>query len=210
MCGEFLPGVPYPAFGHPAFGHCRSARPCALLASCLGSRGRPLPGEGIGDQPDRWRRLCRAAEPFVASVGRRELSAKRVTAKAAKAAASATLQRLAETYPDAHCELVHKNAFELLCATVLSAQTTDVAVNKITPALFAAYPTAEAMAKAEPAALEPLLSTIGMFRQKSKNLVGLDNLEAARHVTVASFFFPEDQHRMMHEFFPSVLEHGRG
>jgi len=89
--------------------------------------------------------------------------------------------QLRRTHPDAHCELDHKNPFELLCATVLSAQTTDVAVNKLTPALFARYPDARTMAKAEPVELEPLLSTIGMFRQKSKNLVGLARALVAEH-----------------------------
>ncbi len=85
-----------------------------------------------------------------------------------------TLARLAKIHPDAHCELVHGNPFELIVATVLSAQTTDVAVNKVTPALFAKYPTAAKLAKADPVKdVEPLLSTLGMFRQKSKNIVGL-------------------------------------
>ncbi len=94
--------------------------------------------------------------------------------KAEKSARARTvLARLRALHPDAHCELNHDGPFQLLCATVLSAQTTDVAVNKATPALFAAYPDARAMAAAEPAELEPLLSTLGMYRQKSKNLVNL-------------------------------------
>ncbi|MFO0678887.1 MAG: endonuclease III [Polyangiaceae bacterium] len=83
------------------------------------------------------------------------------------------LARLRVIHPDAHCELTHRNAFELLVATVLSAQTTDVAVNKATPGLFARFPTAESLAAADPKDVEPLISTIGMFRQKSKNVVGL-------------------------------------
>ena len=99
----------------------------------------------------------------------------------AKIPAPEMLERLAAIHPDAHCELVHKSAFELLCATVLSAQTTDVAVNKLTPALFAKYPDAKAMARATPAELEPMLSTIGMFRQKSKSLAGLARGLVERH-----------------------------
>jgi endonuclease-3 len=92
------------------------------------------------------------------------------------------LARLAKLHPDAHCELDHRNPFELLVATVLSAQTTDVAVNKATPALFATYPDARALAKADPARdVEPLLSTLGMFRQKSKNIVGLAKKLVADH-----------------------------
>ncbi len=95
--------------------------------------------------------------------------AKRVTPEVARAA----WDKLREQHPDAHCELTHANAFQLLCATVLSAQTTDVAVNKATPALFAKYPTAKVMAAAEPLDLEPLVSTLGFFRMKAKSLVGL-------------------------------------
>jgi len=81
--------------------------------------------------------------------------------------------RLSARHPDAHCELDHANVFQLLVATVLSAQTTDVAVNRITPALFARYPDPEALAEAELAEVEGLLNTIGMFRQKARNIVGL-------------------------------------
>jgi len=96
--------------------------------------------------------------------------------------AKRTLARLAKLHPDAHCELDHRNPFELLVATVLSAQTTDVAVTKATPALFATYPDARALAKADPARdVEPLLSTLGMFRQKSKNIVGLAKKLVADH-----------------------------
>jgi endonuclease-3 len=84
-----------------------------------------------------------------------------------------TFSRLAALHPEAHCELDHKNEFELLCAVVLSAQTTDVAVNKLSPALFARFPTAAALAKAEPAEVEGLINTIGMYRQKTKSLLGL-------------------------------------
>jgi endonuclease-3 len=63
-----------------------------------------------------------------------------------KASPLEILNELRKAHPDAHCELVHENAYQLLVATVLSAQTTDVAVNKATPALFAAYPTPEALA----------------------------------------------------------------
>lgn len=99
----------------------------------------------------------------------------------ARARAPETLARLVTIHPDAHCELDHASAFQLLVATVLSAQTTDVAVNKATPGLFAKYPDARALAKATPAQVEPLVSRIGMFRQKSKNIVGLAKLLVERH-----------------------------
>jgi endonuclease-3 len=92
-----------------------------------------------------------------------------------------TLDRLHAMHPDAHCELDHENAFQLLCATVLSAQTTDVNVNKATPKLFAEYPNAKALAKAEQLDVEPLVSTLGFFRQKSKSLIGLAKAIVEKH-----------------------------
>jgi endonuclease-3 len=82
---------------------------------------------------------------------------------------------------DAHCELDHRNAFELLVATVLSAQSTDVMVNKITPELFRRWPGPAELAAADPAQVEKVLSRIGMFRQKTKNVVGLSKLLVERH-----------------------------
>jgi endonuclease-3 len=77
---------------------------------------------------------------------------------------------LGDTYPDAHCELDFTTPLELLVATVLSAQSTDQRVNKVTPALFAAYPTAAAYAGADLATLEALITPAGFFRQKAKTL----------------------------------------
>jgi endonuclease-3 len=84
-------------------------------------------------------------------------------------------------HPDAHCELDHDGAFQLLCATVLSAQTTDVNVNKATPRLFARYPDARALAKAEPLEVEPYIASLGFFRMKAKSLVGLARALCERH-----------------------------
>lgn len=106
---------------------------------------------------------------------------KTAAAKATKARASRkpmappvpTLERLRSIHPDAHCELDHDGPFQLLVATVLSAQTTDVNVNKATPKLFATYPTPADLAKADPLDVEPLVSTLGFFRMKAKNIVGL-------------------------------------
>jgi len=82
-------------------------------------------------------------------------------------------RELAEVYPYAHPELDFRNPFELLVATVLSAQTTDLRVNQTTPALFAAYPTPEDMAAAVPEELEELIRPTGFFRAKAKSLLGL-------------------------------------
>jgi endonuclease-3 len=87
--------------------------------------------------------------------------------------APGTFQALRKAHPDAHCELEHGSPFELIVATVLSAQSTDVAVNRITPDLFKRWPDAAALAKAPPPAVEKALASIGMFRQKAKNIIGL-------------------------------------
>lgn len=90
-----------------------------------------------------------------------------------QAIASAVLERLLVEYPDAHCELDFHNAFELLCATILSAQCTDVRVNMVTPALFAKYPNAEALSHAVLSDVEEIIRSTGFFRAKAKSLVGM-------------------------------------
>ena len=80
---------------------------------------------------------------------------------------------LAETYPDAHIELDFQNPFQLLVATVLSAQTTDKRVNLTTPALFAKYPTPDDLAAANPEDVEEILKPTGFFRAKTKSVMGL-------------------------------------
>lgn len=88
---------------------------------------------------------------------------------------------LAETYPDAGCELDFTDPFELLVATVLSAQTTDRRVNAVTPALFAAYPDAFALAGAERAAVEELIRPTGFFRAKTESILKLSAALVERH-----------------------------
>ena len=98
-----------------------------------------------------------------------KLLATTVTSKK-KAPLEQTISLLKRYYPDAHCALDHKNPFELLVATVLSAQCTDERVNMVTPALFRKYPTPEAMAKAPLGTLETLVRSTGFFKNKAKNL----------------------------------------
>ncbi|WP_368730813.1 endonuclease III, partial [Sedimentibacter sp. B4] len=74
-------------------------------------------------------------------------------------------------YPDAHCELDHANPLQLLVATVLSAQSTDRRVNTVTPVLFARYPDAAALAAADRAELEELITPTGFFRAKTESLL---------------------------------------
>jgi len=91
------------------------------------------------------------------------------------------LKRLDQLYPDVTCALTHSSAWELLVATILSAQSTDVNVNRVTPELFRKYPTVEAFAALTPEQLEPDVRSTGFFRNKSKSVVG-----AARKI-VAEF-----------------------
>jgi endonuclease III len=93
--------------------------------------------------------------------------------RGAKARAEEVRARLAREYPGAECALVHRNPFELLAATILSAQTTDENVNKVTPALFGKYPTASDLAHADPADVEQLVFATGFYRSKTKNLLGM-------------------------------------
>ena len=103
------------------------------------------------------------------------------TEAARRALAAVVWERLVAEYPDAHCELDHRNAFELLCATILSAQCTDARVNLVTPALFARYPDAAALAVAEPADVEALVRSTGFFRAKARALVGMAQALVAEH-----------------------------
>jgi endonuclease III len=83
------------------------------------------------------------------------------------------IERLSEQYPDADTELHYSNAYELLVATILSAQSTDARVNLVTPALFERYPTPEALARATQEELEPQIVSTGFFRQKARALIGM-------------------------------------
>ncbi len=96
-------------------------------------------------------------------------------------AAPSTFERLRAAHPDAHCELDHQNPFQLIVATVLSAQATDVIVNKVTPELFAKYPDPRSLAAADPSVVEKIIGRLGMFRQKTKNLIGLAQKLVADH-----------------------------
>lgn len=80
---------------------------------------------------------------------------------------------LAETYPDAHCELDFENPYQLLVATILSAQTTDRRVNQVTPALFAKFPTPADLAEANPEDVETIVASTGFYRNKTKSIIGM-------------------------------------
>jgi len=82
------------------------------------------------------------------------------------------LKKLDEAYPNATCELRHENAFQLLIATILSAQCTDAVVNTVTPVLFAKYPAPKDLAYADPSEIEQLIRPTGFFRNKTKSIIG--------------------------------------
>jgi endonuclease-3 len=88
---------------------------------------------------------------------------------------------LAEKWPDAHVELDHANAYQLVVATILSAQSTDKMINTITPALFAKYPDPASLARANPAELEQMIFRSGFYRNKAKSLIGMAKTVVENH-----------------------------
>jgi endonuclease-3 len=94
--------------------------------------------------------------------------------------AARVLQQLRAQNPDAHCALMHRSPYELLVATILSAQCTDERVNQVTPTVFERWPTPAALARAEPRDVEAVIRSTGFFRNKTKSLLGAaQRLEAA-------------------------------
>jgi endonuclease-3 len=120
------------------------------------------------------------AKPSAALAGKRPPKAlsKR---RGAAAQAAKTYAKLRQRHPDAHCELNHETAFQLIVATVLSAQSTDVMVNKITPELFTRWSSPQRLAAADASEVEQVLARIGMYRQKTKNVIGLAKRLLAEH-----------------------------
>ena len=109
------------------------------------------------------------------------VSRRRKAAKPTPELAGEIYDRLAKHYPDAHCALDFKTPFQLLVATILSAQCTDKRVNMVTPALFKRYRTPAALAAAKPEELEELIKSTGFFRNKTKSLIGMSTVVTERH-----------------------------
>ncbi|HSA56192.1 MAG TPA: endonuclease III [Gemmatimonadaceae bacterium] len=107
--------------------------------------------------------------------------ARRIAAAELPAHAAELLRRLRELYPEAHCELDHRSAYELLVATILSAQTTDKRVNMVTPRLFKTYPTAATLAAARQEDVEEIIKSTGFFRNKAKSIIGMAGAVVDRH-----------------------------
>lgn len=106
---------------------------------------------------------------------------RRVRAAELPAHAAELLRRLRALYPDAHCELDHRSAYELLVATILSAQTTDKRVNMVTPRLFKSYPTPARLAAARHAEVEEIIRSTGFFRNKARSIIGMAGALVDRH-----------------------------
>ena len=116
---------------------------------------------------------AKVAAKRVAAKSRTRAKRPRPRGPALRAHAALLLDRLLERYPEAHCALDFTNAYELLCATILSAQCTDKRVNMVTPALFAKYSRPEDLAGADPAEVEELIHTTGFFRNKTRSIMGM-------------------------------------
>ena len=102
------------------------------------------------------------------------------TPRTPKGRTTAVAAALQELYPEALCELDHRTPFELLAATILSAQTTDVRVNMVTPALFARYPDAASLAAADPGEVEAIVRSTGFYQSKARNLIAMSQAVVER------------------------------
>jgi endonuclease III len=112
---------------------------------------------------------------------RRRRVPRRESRAAKRERTAAIVRRLHSEYPDARCSLDHRNAYELLTATILSAQCTDERVNLVTPALFARYPTPHDLAAARQEDVEELIRSTGFFRSKAKSLIGMATAVSETH-----------------------------
>ncbi len=154
-----------------------STRPKTSTGAKKASRS-PRPKKSAGAK-----KSARSPRPTArANASARRQGAKRSTRSAGLAKRmEEILDRLKRAYPDAHCALDHRTPYELLVATILSAQCTDVRVNQVTPALFARYPTPAELAGAEPAEVEEMIRSTGFFRNKTKSLLGMAKAVVERH-----------------------------
>jgi endonuclease-3 len=119
--------------------------------------------------------------PRKKAVAKKKPALRRALRRATPEIAAEYYGRLRTAYPHARCALHHRNAYELLVATILSAQCTDVRVNMVTPALFAKYPDAASLAGADRGDVESLIKSTGFFRNKAKSLVGMARAVTEQH-----------------------------
>ncbi|MGQ0703446.1 MAG: endonuclease III [Gemmatimonadales bacterium] len=119
------------------------------------------------------RRTKPGPKPRVRPDGKKAARFRRETKVDLRRRAARIFKLLHQEYPDAHCELNFRTPYELLVATILSAQCTDARVNMVTPAFFRRFPTARALAKADPAEVEALIRSTGFYRNKTRSLLGM-------------------------------------
>jgi len=131
-------------------------------------------------QPTKKKRVAKKKRSTRPKRPQRSTRPKRPTKAELPAQALRVLRDLKQDYPVAICELTHESPFQLLAATILSAQCTDVRVNMVTPALFAAYPTAADLAVADVSHVEQLVRSTGFYASKAKNLIGMANAVMTR------------------------------
>jgi len=112
---------------------------------------------------------------------KRAKTTRRVDPARLRAHATEVFEGLSTLYPDAHCELDYQNAFQLLVATILSAQCTDRRVNMVTPVLFQRYPAPSALAAARQEDVEEIIRSTGFFRNKARNLIAMAGAVVGRH-----------------------------
>src|SRR5271155_5492458 len=154
-----------------------------------GARGSRSVNKAAGLRPVRPGRrpttqAKRSTKPALGGKGYNPLAPERI---------AEILKRLDQLYPDVTCALTHKSAWELLVATILSAQSTDVTVNRVTPELFRKYPTVQDFAALTPEQLEPDVRSTGFFRNKSKSVVGA----AKKIVSEFGGQVPDDMDRLL-------------
>ncbi len=164
--------------------HRRSAATLRPLSAVPDAQARPTTrkptGKPAGKAPGKAakKKPAAALDPSLAPAQKLDPPSPRPRRDLAPLRITTLLERLAMAQPNAECALVHRNAWELLVATILSAQCTDKRVNLVTPALFAMFPTPEAMTHASLPELEELVRTTGFFRNKAKSILG-----AAKRIT---------------------------
>src|SRR5437667_6022651 len=140
-----------------------------------------MPDAGARGRPRSTRRRHPPAQAGPKPSDHDDRRSVRVDARDTTRRARLILRRLAKLYPDAHCALDFRTPLELLVATILSAQCTDVRVNMVTPALFARYRSAQDYADADPHELESMIQSTGFFRSKAKSLKACGRLMVDQH-----------------------------
>jgi len=160
------------ALGRPGRGKRSAAPPSGKRESIAGADAAARRQKNTAHGASRGTAQIRARAPKERKKNEAASSATKGYNPLAPERVSEILKLLDQTYPDVTCALTHRNSWELLVATILSAQSTDVNVNKVTPELFRKYPTVEDFAALQPEQLEPDVRSTGFFRNKSKSVVG--------------------------------------